>query len=55
MKFYEDEGYDYENFARYSRKGLKQCSVLNDADNNQTSNSSGFIPVVLDGASESRF
>lgn len=51
-KFCEDEGYDYEKFARYSRKGQKEFSILKDADEGQ-SQRSGFIPVVLDSSGES--
>lgn len=50
-KFCEDEGYDYDKFMRYSRKGQTEFSVLKEADDNeQKSKDPGFIPVVLDGA-----
>lgn len=50
-KFCEDEGYDYDKFMRYSRKGQTEFSILKEADNNeQKSKDPGFIPVVLDGA-----
>ena len=51
-KFCEDEGYDYDKFARYSRKGQKELSILKEADDAQ-SQKSGFIPVVLDTSAES--
>lgn len=31
-KFCEEEGYDYEKFMQYSRRGQKEYSVLKDAD-----------------------
>lgn len=50
-KFCDDEGYDYDKFMRYSRKGEKALSVLKEADcNEDKSKGAGFIPVVLDGA-----
>lgn len=49
-KFCEDEGYDYDKFMRYSRKGQTQFSILKEADGNeQKSKDPGFIPIVLDG------
>ena len=30
-KFWEEEGYDYEKFMRYSRLGQKEYSVLTEA------------------------
>lgn len=30
-KFCEEEGYDYEKFMRYSRRGQKEYSVLTEA------------------------
>ncbi|GEM_PF-600727 len=49
-KFCEDEGYDYEKFMQYSRRGQKEYSVLKEADERQSSG--GFIPLVVDGAME---
>ena len=49
-KFCEEEGYDYEKFMQYSRKGQKEYSVLKEADERQSSG--GFIPLVVDGAME---
>ena len=31
-KFCEDEGYDYNKFMQFARKGQKELSVLMDAD-----------------------
>ena len=50
-KFCEEEGYDYEKFMQYSRRGQKEYSVLKDADSRQTSDK--FIPLVVDGPAES--
>ena len=50
-KFCEEEGYDYEKFMQYSRRGQKEYSVLKDADARQTSDK--FIPLVVDGLAES--
>lgn len=50
-KFCEEEGYDYEKFMRYSRRGQKEYSVLKEADARQTSDK--FIPLVIDGPAES--
>lgn len=50
-KFCEEEGYDYEKFMQYSRRGQKEYSVLKDADARQTSDK--FIPLVVDGPAES--
>lgn len=50
-KFCEEEGYDYEKFMRYSRRGQKEYSVLKEADARQTSDK--FIPLVVDGPAES--
>ena len=50
-KFCEEEGYDYEKFIQYSRRGQKEYSVLKDADARQTSDK--FIPLVVDGLAES--
>ena len=36
-KFCEEEGYDYEKFMQYSRRGQKEYSVLKEADARQTS------------------
>lgn len=52
-KFCEDEGYDYDKFMRYSRKGQTEFSILKEADEEHKSNDPGFIPIVLDGASAS--
>ena len=46
-KFCEEEGYDYEKFMQYSRRGQKDYSVLKEADERQLSG--GFIPLVVDG------
>ena len=45
-KFCEEEGYDYEKFMQYSRRGQKDYSVLKEADDRQSSG--GFIPLVVD-------
>lgn len=50
-KFCEEEGYDYEKFMQYSRRGQKEYSVLKEADASQTSDK--FIPLVVDGPAES--
>ena len=50
-KFCEEEGYDYEKFMQYSRRGQKEYSVLKEADARQTS--AKFIPLVVDGPAES--
>ena len=50
-KFCEEEGYDYEKFMQYSRRGQKECSVLKDANARQVSDK--FIPLVVDGPAES--
>ena len=50
-KFCEEEGYDYEKFMQYSRRGQKEYSVLKDADARQTSDK--FISLVVDGPAES--
>lgn len=50
-KFCEEEGYDYEKFMQYSRRGQKEYSVLKEADARQTSDK--FIPLVVDGSAES--
>ena len=34
-KFCEDEGYDYDKFLKYSRRGQKELSVLKEADERQ--------------------
>lgn len=49
--FCEEEGYDYEKFMQYSRRGQKEYSVLKEADARQTSDK--FIPLVVDGPAES--
>jgi len=49
-KFCEEEGYDYEKFMQYSRRGQKEYSVLKEADERQSPG--GFIPLVVDGAPE---
>lgn len=49
-KFCEEEGYDYEKFMQYSRRGQKEYSVLKEADARQTSDK--FIPLVVDGPAE---
>ena len=50
-KFCEEEGYAYEKFMQYSRRGQKEYSVLKEADARQTSDK--FIPLVVDGPAES--
>ena len=50
-KFCEEEGYDYEKFMQYSRRGQKEYSVLKEADARQTSDK--FIPLVVDCPAES--
>ena len=50
-KFCEEEGYDYEKFMQYSRRGQKEYSVLKEADARQTSDK--FILLVVDGLAES--
>ena len=50
-KFCEEEGYDYEKFMQYSRRGQKEYSVLKESDARQTSDK--FIPLVVDGPAES--
>lgn len=45
-KFCEEEGYGYEKFMQYSRRGQKDYSVLKEADDRQLSG--GFIPLVVD-------
>lgn len=50
-KFCEEEGYDYEKFMQYSRRGQKEYRVLKEADARQTSDK--FIPLVVDGPAES--
>ena len=35
-KFCEEEGYDYEKFMQYSRRGQKEYSVLKKADERQS-------------------
>ena len=46
-KFCEEEGYDYEKFIQYSRRGQKEYSVFKEADERQSSG--GFIPLVVNG------
>ena len=48
-KFCEDEGYDYNKFMQFARKGQKELSVLMDADSNQSE--SLFIPLVVESGS----
>ena len=48
-KFCEDEGYEYNKFMQYARKGQKELSVLKDADANQSE--SAFIPLVVESGS----
>lgn len=50
-KFCEEEGYDYEKFMQYSRRGQKENSVFKEADARQTSDK--FIPLIVDGPAES--
>lgn len=49
-KFCKGEGYDYEKFMQYSRRGQKEYSVLKEAAARQTSDK--FIPLVVDGPAE---
>lgn len=49
-RFCEEEGYDYEKFIQYSRRGQKEYSVLKEADARQASDK--FIPLVFDGPAE---
>lgn len=49
-KFCEEEGYDYEKFMQYSRRGQKEYTVLKDADDRHSSG--GFIPLVVDSVPE---
>ena len=49
-KFCEEEGYDYEKFMQYSRRGQKEYSVLKEAAARQTSDK--YIPLVVDGPAE---
>ena len=44
-QFCEEEGYDYDKFMRYSRKGQKELSILKDADERQGTDK--FIPLVV--------
>lgn len=50
-KLCEEEGYDYEKFMQYSRRGQKEYSVLKEADARQMSDK--FIPLVVEGPAES--
>lgn len=50
-KFCEDEGYDYNKFMQYARKGQKELSVLKEADSKQSE--SPFIPLVVESGSAS--
>ena len=49
-KFCEDEGYDYNKFMQYSRRGQKEYSVLKEADAQQSAGK--FVPLVVEGSSE---
>ena len=44
-QFCEEEGYDYDKFMRYSRKGQKELSILKEADERQVTDK--FIPLVV--------
>ena len=48
-RFCEEEGYDYEKFTQYARRGQKEYSILKEADERQSTG--GFIPLVVDGGS----
>lgn len=48
-KFCEDEGYDYNKFMQYAKKGQKELSVLKEADSKQSE--SPFIPLVVESGS----
>ena len=50
-KFCEDEGYDYDKFLQYSRRGQKELSVLKEADEWQR-DAGKFVQLVVDGVSE---
>lgn len=50
-KFCEDEGYDYDKFLQYSRRGQKEFSVLKEADERQR-DAGKFVQLVVDGVSE---
>ena len=52
-KFCEDEGYDYNKFMQYARKGQKELSVLKDADSKQSEAS--FIPLVVESTHSDAF
>lgn len=49
-KFCEDEGYDYDKFLQYSRRGQKEFSVLKEADEQQR-DAGKFVQLVVDGVS----
>ena len=49
-KFCEDEGYDYDKFLHYSRRGQKELSVLKEADERHR-DAGKFVQLVVDGAS----
>ena len=49
-RFCEEDGYGYEKFTQYARCGQNEYNVLKKADGLQSS--SGFIPLVVDRASE---
>ena len=44
-QFCEEEGYDYDKFMRYTRKGQKELSILKEADERQVTDK--FIPLVV--------
>ena len=48
-KFCEEEGYDYDKFLQYSRRGQKEFSVLKDADERQEGVGK-FVQLVVDGS-----
>jgi len=50
-KFCEDEGYDYDKFLQYSRRGQKEFSVLKEAGERQR-DAGKFVQLVVDGVSE---
>lgn len=50
-QFCEEEGYDYNKFMRYSRRGRTELGILKDADGQQA-RESRFVPLVIDGRPE---
>lgn len=54
-KFCEEEGYDYEKFMQYSRRGQKEYSALKEADVRQTSDIMKRIEEQLETFRKSDF